>query len=177
MDTPGLTLLVAVVVALGCLLALLATQRRSRAEQRRLGDQLRASTTAVADLRGLVEELAGRMAVADQRPPGAPRDGFVITSLPGEPGVEVVTEQASRDVEVLPLSGRDFATVAVTESTVRLVSLAHGVRRALSAENRNRIRFEVRREVRRSRRQRRRDLKEARRHLRVHGAPAGRDAA
>ena len=36
---------------------------------------------------------------------------------------------------------------------------------ALSAENRNRIRFEMRREVSRSRRQRRQDIKEARRHL------------
>jgi len=46
------------------------------------------------------------------------------------------------------------------------VSLAYGVRRAMSAENRNRIRFEMQREVKRARRQRRRDLKEAKRHLR-----------
>ncbi len=35
-----------------------------------------------------------------------------------------------------------------------LLSLGYGVRRALSAENRNRIRFEMRREVKRARRQR-----------------------
>ena len=40
-----------------------------------------------------------------------------------------------------------------------------GLRRALSAESRNRIRFEFRREVKRSRKQRRADLKAALRHL------------
>jgi hypothetical protein len=64
------------------------------------------------------------------------------------------------------------------ESLVRLVSLGYGVRRALSAENRNRIRFEVRREVKRSRRQRRRDLKDARRHVRSRaGTDLSEDAA
>jgi hypothetical protein len=47
------------------------------------------------------------------------------------------------------------------EPLVRVVSLGHGVRRALSAESRNRIRFEVRREARRSRKQRRREMKDA----------------
>jgi hypothetical protein len=54
----------------------------------------------------------------------------------------------------------------VGESLVRLVSLAYGVRRALSAENRNRIGFEVRREVRRARKRRRREEKQGRRYLR-----------
>jgi hypothetical protein len=56
--------------------------------------------------------------------------------------------------------------VALVESAVRVASLAHGVRRALSAESRNRIRFEMGREVKRSRRQRRREVRHARRHLR-----------
>jgi hypothetical protein len=47
-----------------------------------------------------------------------------------------------------------------------VLSFGYGVRRALSAENRNRIRFEMRREVKSARRQRRRDVKEAKRHLR-----------
>ena len=46
---------------------------------------------------------------------------------------------------------------------VKAASLAHGVRRALAPETRNRIRFEVRREIRRARKQRRADLREARR--------------
>jgi len=60
---------------------------------------------------------------------------------------------------------------------VRLVSLGYGVRRALSAENRNRIRFEMRREVKRARKQRRRDLKEAKRHLRAEHDDVDRRAA
>jgi hypothetical protein len=57
-------------------------------------------------------------------------------------------------------------SVAAGESLVRLVSLGYGVRRALSAHNRNRIGFEMRREVRRSRRRRRDEVREARRLLR-----------
>ena len=49
---------------------------------------------------------------------------------------------------------------------MRLVSYGYGVKRALSAENRNRIAFEVKREVRRSRKQRRREEKRARQFLR-----------
>jgi hypothetical protein len=52
--------------------------------------------------------------------------------------------------------------VAVTESVVKVAALAHGVRRALSPQSRNRIRFEMRREVKRSRRERRRSAKQGR---------------
>ena len=183
MDTPGLLLLVAAaVLALVGVAAVILTLVLARAERRRLADELRTSRAAVSELRGLVEQLTGQLAGStDGRSPvptdGAP--GFVITSLRGGSADDAPDpDPVPDDLAVVPLSGRDFATLAVTESAVRVVSLAHGVRRALSAENRNRIRFEVRREVRRSRRQRRRDLKEARRHLRVHRAPAaGRDAA
>ena len=181
MDTPGLLLLVAAaVLALVGVAAVVLTLVLARAERRRLADELRTSRAAVSELRGLVEQLTGQLAGStDGRSPvptdGAP--GFVITSLRGG-SADDDPDPVPDHLAVVPLSGRDFATLAVTESAVRVVSLAHGVRRALSAENRNRIRFEVRREVRRSRRQRRRDLKEARRHLRVHRAPAaGRDAA
>jgi hypothetical protein len=53
--------------------------------------------------------------------------------------------------------------VALGESLVKIASFGYGVRRALSAENRNRIAFEMRREVKRSRRKRRLDVKQARR--------------
>ena len=65
-----------------------------------------------------------------------------------------------------PVDARQFASAALGESVVRLVSLGYGVRRALSAENRNRIAFEMRREVRRSRKDRRRELRDLRRRLR-----------
>ena len=56
-----------------------------------------------------------------------------------------------------------FADIVLRETVVQAASLVHGVRRALSPETRNRIRFEMRREVKRSRKQRRADLREARR--------------
>jgi hypothetical protein len=53
------------------------------------------------------------------------------------------------------------------EPLVKVVSLGHGVARALSPESRNRIFFEMRREVRRARKQRRREMKEAWRQVRA----------
>jgi hypothetical protein len=61
------------------------------------------------------------------------------------------------------VSSRAVLSVTVGEPLVRLVAFGYGVRRALSAENRNRIAFEMRREVRRARKDRRRELKAARR--------------
>ena len=94
----------------------------------------------------------------------------MITSLPdgtlrGTPVAAADDEPAT--TTSTPLSAGQFASVALGESLVRVLSLGYGVRRALTAESRNRIRFEMRREVKRSRRQRRRDLKEAKRHLRA----------
>jgi hypothetical protein len=92
---------------------------------------------------------------------------------PQPAGDYLITTLADEDPEpAVPMSSGHFASVALGESLVRLVSLGYGVRRALSPEQRNRIRFEMGREVKRSRRQRRRDLKDARRHLRT-GRPTG----
>ncbi len=52
---------------------------------------------------------------------------------------------------------RVVLSATVGEPLVRVVALGHGVRRALSAQSRNRIWFEVRQEVRASRRRRRRE--------------------
>lgn len=54
-----------------------------------------------------------------------------------------------------------FADLLLRESVIRLGSLGHGVRRAMSAESRNRIRFEMRRELKRARKQRRAEQREA----------------
>ena len=64
------------------------------------------------------------------------------------------------------IDSRLFADLVLRETVVRAASLAHGVRRGLAPETRNRIRFEMRREVRRSRKQRRSDLREAQQFLR-----------
>ena len=83
---------------------------------------------------------------------------YVITHL-GK--AEAEPEPAVEAAPTLPPG--QFADVVLRETVIRSASLFHGVRRALSPENRNRIRFEMRREVKRSRKQRRADLREARR--------------
>ena len=81
---------------------------------------------------------------------------YVITHL-GEPVEEP-------EIEAVPTVAPGlFADLVLRETVVQTASLFHGVRRALSPENRNRIRFEMRREVKRSRKQRRADIREARR--------------
>ncbi len=56
-----------------------------------------------------------------------------------------------------------FADLVLRETVVQTASLFHGLRRALSPETRNRIRFHMRQEVKRSRKQRRAELREVRR--------------
>jgi hypothetical protein len=119
----------------------------------------------LAESRRQIEELAARVD-ALRPPPSAPpavrpETEYLITTVGEAPSTTAV------EAPVEPLSAQQFASIAVGESLVRIVSFGYGVRRALSAENRNRIRFEMRREVRRSRKQRRRDLKRARHHLRT----------
>jgi hypothetical protein len=166
MDRQEMALLAAgVVVALAVVVVLVTGVLVSRA-RRRLARELVSSREDVATLRGQVEDLSRRLGDA----PGAPAAGatppreFLITTLPGAPSSDL----AVPDDEPAPVvSAGRFASVAVGESVVRLLSLGYGVRRALSPENRNRIRFEMRQEVKRARRQRRRDLRDAKRHLRA----------
>ncbi len=158
------TLAAAVVVVAAVVAVVVSSSGR-----RRLQAQLDAARADVDALRSTVADLA-----ATPPPAAEPEPEFVITSLPAgsvprpdQPGTDVAVPAAA----TAPVSAGQFASVALGESLVRVVSLGHGVRRALSAENRNRIRFEVRREVKRSRRQRRRDLKDAKRHLRTDLGP------
>jgi hypothetical protein len=90
----------------------------------------------------------------DEEPPAAE---FVITRV-GEPEPE---PEVAEPVPALP--GPVFADLLLKESVVQTASLFQGLRRALSAETRNRIRFHMRQEVKRSRKQRRTELREVRR--------------
>lgn len=166
--TAGVVLVVAAVVAL---LATRAGRRRWQAEL----------DAARADVEALTARLNAIDSTRAHAQPPVPTQQFVITSLPDGPSPLHVTDPvptaADPGTNPGPLTAGRFATVAVGESLVRLASLGYGVRRALSAENRNRIRFEMRREVKRARRQRRRDLKEAKRHLRHVAARSAEDAA
>ena len=165
------TLVALAVVALPAVaVAALVGRRRLRAE-------LAAVRADLAGVQARLDELAHR----PEEPPAHREevgDGpeFVITSLAdGAAPSGVPALEPDRDPP--PVSGGRFVSLAAGESLVRALSLAHGVRRALSAENRNRIGFEMRREVKRSRRQRRRDLKEAKRHLRTQQPGLSEDAA
>ena len=82
---------------------------------------------------------------------------YVITAIHDDQGAE------PQRTTVVParIDGKLFADIVARESVIKAAGLAHGLRRALSAENRNRIRFEMKREVKRSRKQRRADLKAA----------------
>ena len=141
-----------VVVVLAVLLA------RALGGRRRLEDSLAASREELATVQRRLDSLARRV---EPRPVVAETE-YVITTA-GEPDPADLPVAAA---SMAPVSARQFASVAAGESLVRLVSLGYGVRRALSAENRNRIGFEMRREVRRSRKQRKREVKQARRFLR-----------
>ena len=100
--------------------------------------------------------------VAHEAPVGRPE--FVITGVASEVVRRNDPDTAERESAVEgTVAPAVFADIVLRESVVHAASLWHGVRRALTPANRNRIRFEMRQEVKRSRRQRRADLRTARR--------------
>ncbi len=137
------------VVALVALLVALRAQRRAtRAE-------------------ALVEQLALRVGVLESPVADAPRPAaddevstFVITHLGSTEAPEPVP--VAHDID-----GRLFADIVARETVVKAASWTAGLRRALSPESRNRIRFEVRQETRRAGRERRAEMKQALREFRA----------
>ncbi len=129
------------------LVALLRQRGRSRADLEAVLAHARAETE---ELRRQLEELAGRI----ERPAAPAEAEFVITSV-GEPRPD--------GVQPGPLEVPDRLVLGATLGgpLVKAAAFTHGLRRALSAESRNRIRFAMRQEVRRSRRERRREMKAA----------------
>jgi hypothetical protein len=116
--------------------------------------------------RAQARELADRLALVEEslvRSKTASRDTqrYVITHMGDDP-----PDSAAPPV-VGGVDGRLFADIVARESAIKALGLAHGLRRALAPEVRNRIRFEMRREVQRSRRQRRAELKTALREFRA----------
>jgi len=136
-----LVAMTALVVTLGILFA--GERRRGRAERAALLAEQR-------QLSARVEELS--RAAATQRRIADEHADWVITRL-GESEDDAVATR--------PVSDQLVLSAAFGEPLVKVLAFGHGVRRALSAESRNRIRFEVRREVRRARKQRRREMKDA----------------
>ncbi len=133
-------------LALGLLGALLSLRARTRHD-------IAAVQAEAAGLRRRLDEL-DRERQQEPQPVLEDRE-YTITGL-GAPAAP-----APQAAEPVRLERAVFADQLLRESVIRLGSLSHGVRRALSAESRNRIRFEMRREVKRARKNRRVEQREA----------------
>lgn len=144
----GLVALVALLVAVR------ARSRAARAE---------ATTAALAERVALLESPVA------SAPPPAVDDASVGTYVITGVGTDDAAEPASADrVPVAaPIDGRLFTDIVARETVVKAASWTHGLRRALSAENRNRIRFQIRQETRRAGRERRAETKQALREFRA----------
>jgi hypothetical protein len=132
-------------LALAALVLLVALARL----RRRTARDIEAARAEAAELRARLDRLEQETAEAEQAPVPDQRE-YTITHVGEQP-----------DVEPARLERAVFADHLLRESVIRLGSLAHGVRRALDAETRNRIRFEMRREVKRARKQRRAEQRDA----------------
>lgn len=133
-------------VLLVAVLALAVAVRRSSRSRAELAERVAALETTVGALQ------AARVPEHRDEPAS-----YVITAVAdGEPG-----EPAPSRVVEGRIDGALFADIVARESVVKAAGLAHGLRRALAPEARNRIRFEMRQETKRSRKQRRADLKAA----------------
>ena len=140
-----------VALALGIALA----RARSRTDQ-----ALAEAQSETAALRAQLDEIEHRIARTPRH--AVPEAEFVITDL-GQSGARDGAEAAAAAAEAPRIGGALFADLVLRETVVKAASLAHGVRRALAPETRNRIRFEMRTEVKRARKQRRSDTRQARR--------------
>jgi len=155
MDQASLVALAATVALLVMVAGTVVGIVAARASRRRLDEELAASREALAAVERQLDSLTVTV-------PQRAAAQFVITDLPGH-----AAEAAPRN---LPVAGqvdmRRFVSVVLGETLLKAVALGHGLRRALSADQRERVRTEMHREMRRSRRQRRLEVKQARRLVR-----------
>jgi len=120
----------------------------------------------------LAASLAERIVLLESPATAAPSlaaedtETFVITRM--DDGAPEAPAPLAREID-----GRLFADIVAREAVVKTASWTHGLRRALSAQNRNRIRFEVRQETRRAGRDRRAEAKQALREYRARERSAG----
>lgn len=140
----------AATLLLVALIGLLRRRNRTRAD---LEEMLAAAQRESDDLRARLEALSAQLP-ADAAPLPAEAATYVITSA-GESPQEVVVPD------------RLVLSATVGKPLVKAAAFSHGVRRALSPENRNRIWFEMRREVRAARKRRKQLLKQYQRDLRA----------
>ncbi|WP_299923477.1 hypothetical protein [uncultured Nocardioides sp.] len=151
-------------VALVALVVALLAQRRARRAE------------------ALVSSLAERVALvstpAAQAPPVADSGttAFVITEVGASDDEPDEAPGAAAAVPVArPTDGRLFTDIVARETVVKAAGWTHGLRRALSPETRNRIRFAVRQETRVAGRERRAEMKQALREFRARERAAVRE--
>jgi hypothetical protein len=144
---------VAVIAAAVAVLALVALSR-SRREAAREAAALRRQFAERLDA------VESRLRTAAPKPAVGGDQEYVITRL-GE-----LEPHQGAPVQVR-LTAPAFADAVLRESVVQTASLVQGLRRALAAETRHRIRFEMKREVKRSRKARKAEVKEALREYRA----------
>ena len=166
MTSEQVWLAVAGAVALvALLLALLAVRRARRAET-------------------LAASLAERVALLESTVPDVTRP----TADAPDAGAGVITRMDAPAVDgahvpaAVPIDGRLFTDIVARETVVAAASWTAGLRRALSPETRNRIRFHVRQETRQAGRERRAETRQALREFRArergsHRSGAGEDVA
>jgi len=155
----GAAALVLLVLLVVVVTVTVTRRRRSRAD---LEGMLVAAQREADDLRRRLDALA--------TPPVVEPADFVITQV-GDHALE-----ASSPDDGVAVPDRLVLSATLGEPLVKVAAFSHGVRRALSAESRNRIWFEMRREVRASRRRRRQLRKRLERDYRA-SLRAGEDLA
>lgn len=168
------------VCALLCVLLVVLLRRRSR-QRSDLAALLEAAQREVDDLRLRLDIANARL----EGHTGARRNGaaadrtaeYVITEVGSQPGAQSpgpallfaaqdLPDQAATSTQV-EVPDRLVLTATLGAPLVKVAAFSHGIGRALSAESRNRIRFEMRREVRASRKRRRRAVKQYLRDVRA----------
>jgi len=167
----------AAVVIVGVLAILLVTAVVVALRARAAADRrVAAAESATTALRDRLDALEAKLASAPASPGGdrvaqRPEPEFVITSL----GQTASPDRVAGPAPALPAQA--FADAVLRDTVVQAAALVHGVRRALSPEVRNRIRFEMRRELKRTRKERKSEVREALREYRArHRANVPQDA-
>lgn len=141
------------------LVALVRRRNRTRAD---LEAMLEAAQRESDDLRARLEELTALLTLV--APEQHPEES--ATYLITDAGVRRPAVAEPESDPVLVPDGL-VLTATLGAPLVKVAAFGHGLRRALSAESRNRIWFEMKREVRSSRKRRRRLLKDYQRQMRA----------
>ncbi|MGH3471882.1 MAG: hypothetical protein ACRDPG_07535 [Nocardioidaceae bacterium] len=100
--------------------------------------------------------------------PGVGRSG---RSAGSEPAVPVITAMTGAETGAVPVSAGRVVSVTLAAPLIKAAALSHGVRRALSEDQRLKIAIVFRKELRRQRRIRRRRAQQARRSAPQAGRP------